>query len=520
MQRFHQYLNSCSGLKMKFNRIIFPKNGQMKLQNVDFNIRVTLKPLTKKAIDQTSEYDTCQNDVLKFNRYKNRYRPSLSLEITRAIPVKDRPMRVGRDISVNMKGDPSILDKFVTKSKVQEYCSGKGCVDLASRGCLLINSGCGSGKTEAGIKIIELVQRRTLIITTRENICKQWMDRLRVSHPRLIIGYDQIDSSYDVSCCTSQFLLNHQEAFKDVGLIIIDEAHTIIGCTYFIPIMKALATERPPFCLALTATIPYDETERYSKIKYGNITGNRDIYKNKSFMTVFGAPVKFEDKEMKDIEINRIAVRFNNECSSSEKLEAYFQCMDRVKLDVKDRYGLVLTRELVENANVAVKLADRYKIPVEIIYDTTIGFKTVYPGTNYVDVQQIRSHPIMNRNCRIYVCTVSRASTGYDDPRLSWAITLHDPASNNVFIQTFGRIKRFSKFDDKKKFIFMPEFEMVSMKIGNEYRQVKRSEIMNSVSSLNEAACVKIYQDKMGCVRPKVMEELNVKTVLEVNAFS
>lgn len=486
---------------------------------------VYLKPLILNNVDAMDEYEEVQREVLKHNKVNNTYRPSLPFGVTRKLRQCDRPLRVGKDISQKINCDKSILSNFAELSEVQRYCNGLGLTDLATRGYLLINSGCGSGKTEAGIRIMELVQRRTIIITTRENICKQWIDRISRAHPKLKIGYDVCDVDYDVECCTAQYLLKHQCAFNDVGLILIDEAHTIIGCVYFIPIMKALASDNHPFCLAMTATISFDETKKYTSMKVcGKVSSiltkssmySKDVFKNGSFESVFGEPMRFEDKTMKDIKINRVIATFNAECKSIDKVNKYFKCMASVKLNVHDRYGLILTKELAENSTVAVAFADHFGIPVEIIYDITVGCKTIYPGTLPNMIPLIQAHPMIDKTCRIYVCTTSRASTGYDDPRLSWGLTLHDPNSNAVFIQSLGRIKRFTRADDKEKYFFMPEFKYVNLKVKADYKSMDRASVLKGVTNINNDKHLTLYRDKMASVRPKIMDELNVKTVMKL----
>lgn len=91
----------------------------------------------------------------------------------------------------------------------------------------------GAGKTVCAIKIISMIQKKTLIIVHKEFLMNQWIERIREFTPEAKIGRIQgkifdIEGK-DIVLAMMQTLYNEEKTFnlESFGLCIVDEVHRI-----------------------------------------------------------------------------------------------------------------------------------------------------------------------------------------------------------------------------------------------------------------------------------------------------
>jgi len=112
--------------------------------------------------------------------------------------------------------------------------------------------------TVMAIKIISMIQKKTLIVVHKEFLLNQWIERINEFLPTAKIGRIQgpiFDSQgKDIVIGMLQTLYDRdfpENAFDDFGLTIVDEVHRIGSCQF----SKALLRIQTPLMLGITATL-------------------------------------------------------------------------------------------------------------------------------------------------------------------------------------------------------------------------------------------------------------------------
>ena len=128
---------------------------------------------------------------------------------------------------------------------------------------------CGRGKTVMALKIISLVQKKTLIIVHKEFLMNQWIERANEFLPGVKIGKIQgplFDvEGKDIVIGMLQTLYDRafpENAFQSFGLTIVDEVHRI-GSEQF---SKTLLRVITPNMLGISATV--DRKDKLTCILY------------------------------------------------------------------------------------------------------------------------------------------------------------------------------------------------------------------------------------------------------------
>lgn len=128
---------------------------------------------------------------------------------------------------------------------------------------------CGAGKTVMALKIVSLLQKKTLIIVHKEFLMNQWIERIEDFLPGARVGKIQgpvFDvEGKDIVIGMVQTLYDREypvEAFSSFGLTIIDEVHRI-GSEQF---SKTLFKTITPYMLGISATV--ERKDKLTKILY------------------------------------------------------------------------------------------------------------------------------------------------------------------------------------------------------------------------------------------------------------
>jgi superfamily II DNA or RNA helicase len=175
----------------------------------------------------------------------------------------------GENINVNFpKPLRDYQDKIVDvymKHISESICENS---DIKGNGGIL-EVPCGRGKTVMALKIISLLQKKTLIIVHKEFLMNQWIERAEEFIPGAKIGKIQgpvFDvEGKDIVIGMLQTLYDRalpENAFDCFGLTIIDEVHRI-GSEQF---SKTLLRVVSPNMLGISATV--DRKDKLTKILY------------------------------------------------------------------------------------------------------------------------------------------------------------------------------------------------------------------------------------------------------------
>tara|TARA_B110000967_G_C18875375_1_gene557950 strand:+ start:579 stop:2186 length:1608 start_codon:yes stop_codon:yes gene_type:complete len=139
---------------------------------------------------------------------------------------------------------------------------------------------CGKGKTVMALKIISLLQKKTIILVHKEFLMNQWIERIREFVPSARIGkiqaseFDIKDKDIVIGMIQTVYNKDYpKNTFSSFGLTIIDEVHRI-GSEQF---SKTLLNIVTPYMLGISATV--ERKDKLTKVLYMFI-GNK-IYEEK-----------------------------------------------------------------------------------------------------------------------------------------------------------------------------------------------------------------------------------------------
>ncbi len=150
---------------------------------------------------------------------------------------------------------------------------------LKNHSGMLLQAGCGTGKTVMALKIAEQIGRKTCVLVDQIDIAKQWQERIQQFLPGAtveIIGNGKGDAetvilSADFTIIIAQSLwrVSRQDNPIKTGLLIVDEAHVFSAPKFF----EAITNIDFIYSLALTATPKRkDGLEWVFQITLGNVT--------------------------------------------------------------------------------------------------------------------------------------------------------------------------------------------------------------------------------------------------------
>jgi len=178
----------------------------------------------------------------------------------------------------------------------------------------IISVGCGRGKTVMGLKIIEELKAKTLILVHKEFLMNQWVDRIKEYLPEARVGYIQgktLDiQRKDIVLAMIQSLSDPRKdndypanIFESFGLVIADECHHLAARQF----CRSLAKYPFKYTLGLSATPDRaDGLTRVFKHYLGDI-----VYKDSEI------EASEEDKAMEHIPNSTVEIYIYKMCSGN-----------------------------------------------------------------------------------------------------------------------------------------------------------------------------------------------------------
>ena len=221
----------------------------------EVNIRFRL------AFDLIIESTDSINDqeLLKFlkanPKKENEYRASPHNYQLLVKLLKEKNYTVNSSILPETNLSQEYQDKNKVKLKLREYQEEalKEFLDNAGRGIIVLPT--AAGKTVIGLKAIEILKQKAVIIVPTKNLLYQWIEHLKkyTSLSRNQIGQlgDQVREIKEITVTTyDSARLNINELRKHFNLIILDEAHHA-GAKETLKVLEGMPSS---YRLGLTAT--------------------------------------------------------------------------------------------------------------------------------------------------------------------------------------------------------------------------------------------------------------------------
>ena len=288
---------------------------------------------------------------------------------------------------------------------------------LNKNGSIIIAAYTGFGKTVTSINIASKIGLKTLIISHRIVLIKQWEEAINkfCENPKVQI----IDSSSLIDKNNDFFIINpttvdkrKRQDFKHIGFVIVDECHLIMAEG----LSKCMLHISPRYVLGLSAT-PY-RTDGLNKLLDLYFGEERIVRKLQHPHTVYKVETNFVPK----IETNSMG-RLNwntvldSICNNQERNELIIKILKHFK----DRKILVLCKR-ISQAKYLLERLENDKESVTSLFGTKQQF---------------------DKSSRILIGTTSKCGTGFDHATLDTLFIASDV--EQYFIQFLGRV-----FRDKK----------------------------------------------------------------------
>ena len=279
---------------------------------------------------------------------------------------------------------------------------------------IILSFHCGFGKTIFSIYITSLLKYKACILAHRVNLIDQWYYSIKKVCPEATIQI--LDTKCKIDKSNDFFIINSlnvtkrsKDDFKDIGILIIDEAHTI--CTE--NLSKGLFHFQPKYLLGLTAT-PY-RTDGMSVI-----------------LEHFFGPEIIERKLRRPFNVYVLKTKIVHEPKANKmgKLDwnsvLKSQCLhvDRNKMIVNivryfNNRNILILCKLVEQSKMILQMLKQINQHADMFVSTQKKF---------------------DYDCRVLISTYSKTGVGFDHPKLDMLIIASDVEEG--IEQYVGRIFR------------------------------------------------------------------------------
>jgi len=280
---------------------------------------------------------------------------------------------------------------------------------LNKKGCSLISLYPGAGKTCLSIYLASKIGLKTLVVCHRLVLIEQWKQAIErfIEKPSIGIVKTAKNVSHDFLLVNAQNVKKiGAEAFKDVGLVIVDEIHAIMAES----LSECLYHLSPRYLIGLSAT----------PTRPDGLDGLLDFY--------FGKDTKISRELYHPHFVYKIETDIEYEEDSKTQWSAMItsQCMHQKRNDLivdillyfKDRHFLVLCKRVEQAKYIANKLEEE-KENVSVMTE----------GKNDFD-----------KTSRIIVASVQKCGVGFSHDVLDALILASDV--EEYFIQYLARVMR------------------------------------------------------------------------------
>ena len=284
---------------------------------------------------------------------------------------------------------------------------------LNKKGSVLLSAFTGAGKTATAISLATMLRFKTLVIVHKVILMKQWEEEIRKFVPDARV--QQLTAQSKIRDCDF-FIMNAQNvpkmgvsAFKDIGLLIVDECHLIMAKT----LSKSMQYIRPRYLIGLSAT-PYrpDGLNGLLDFYFGKHKVVREL---KREHLVYKVDTGFSPKVEKTKQnTTNWGVLLNSQGNDVPRNELII----RIIKHFSDRVFIVITKRKEQAYYLMKRLGE------EDVYATDL----------------VGSKQEFDRDARVLVGICGKLGTGFDHKRLDAFILAADV--EEFYIQVLGRVFR------------------------------------------------------------------------------
>ncbi len=321
------------------------------------------------------------------------------------LKLKRRPRTDFSPMNVLFEGSLRLEQEEVKKEAI-DY--------LSKNGSVMISIPTGSGKTITSINLACEIKLKTLVIVNKIVLIKQWVESILKVCPDAKI--QQLTAKTEFKIDYDFFIMNavnidkkSKDFFRDIGLVIVDEAHLIVAET----LSKGLQFIYPRYLIGLSAT-PYR-------------TDGLDILLNHYFG---------ENKILRLLKRNHVVY----------KVKTGFTPKTEMAVNGKINWGILLdSQALDEKRNeLIISIVKKYKTRNILVLTKRVEqgeylYNRLIEEKEYV-ASLLGKQQDFDRDARVLVATTQKAGTGFDHAKLDCLILASD--LQNYFIQALGRVLR------------------------------------------------------------------------------
>lgn len=340
---------------------------------------------------------------------------------------------------LNLELDDIKYKKSKTKftGKLREHqisVKNEAVKNLKDYNACLISPYCSFGKTVTSLYIASLWSFKTLIITHREALIKQWMKSIQTFYEnpkiQIISTTEEIDENNDFFIVNPVIVPRLPEnSLKFIGCVIVDEAHLILAKVFY----NSLKCLTPKYLIGLTAT-PY---------RHDNYDHLFDFY--------FGTK-----RIIRELERKHVVYRIDTGVKIKPKLDRDGSPIwgDVLKQQSDSHYREQIAINIVKEF---VKVNKGFIFCKRVSQIRRLHFLLKEEGI-YVD-SVTKDNGIYDENCDVLIGTVQKLGVGFDDTKRCWIVLLSDVV--NYFIQILGRVMRCDKKITPIVFDFVDDYSLL-----------------------------------------------------------
>ena len=212
--------------------------------------------------------------------------------------VDENRLKDGKTINLKFNGELRDFQKPIVETYLKH-------AKIKGSGLLEIHT--GAGKTVMGLKIIEQLKQKTLIIVHKEFLLRQWEERILQFLPDAKVGriqaakLDYEDKDIVIGMLQSLSMKEYDsKIFEEFGLTIIDEVHHI-SAEVFSRVLFKVVTK---YALGLSATLKRnDGLTKVIKMFLGDVVYKKER-KGENDVTVKAIQYSTQDEEFNELKLD------------------------------------------------------------------------------------------------------------------------------------------------------------------------------------------------------------------------
>ena len=212
--------------------------------------------------------------------------------------VDENRIKDGKSINLKFNGELRDFQKPIVETYLKH-------AKIKGSGLLEIHT--GAGKTVMGLKIIEQLKQKTLIIVHKEFLLRQWEERILQFLPDAKVGriqaskIDYEDKDIVIGMLQSLSMKDYDsKIFDEFGLTIIDEVHHI-SAEVFSRVLFKVVTK---YALGLSATLKRnDGLTKVIKMFLGKVVYKKER-KGENDVTVKAIQYSTQDEEFNELKLD------------------------------------------------------------------------------------------------------------------------------------------------------------------------------------------------------------------------